>query len=139
MGAPVNDYQTIGGRLKIVRGGKTQKEFALELDISAPSLQKYELDESVPGGLALAKLAEKGINVNWILTGKGSMHILLPDDRLLQELAFKVFVATREKDDVSEVKRAKLLTRAYRIAMDDGLKAAEEYVDKMVDVLEYYS
>jgi transcriptional regulator with XRE-family HTH domain len=122
-----------------VRGGKTQKEFALELDISAPSLQKYELDESVPGGLALAKLAEKGINVNWILTGKGSMHILLPDDRLLQELAFKVFVATREKDDVSEVKRAKLLTRAYRIAMDDGLKAAEEYVDKMVDVLEYYS
>lgn len=139
MGAPVNDDQTIGGRLKIVRGGKTQKEFALELDISAPSLQKYELDESVPGGLALAKLAEKGINVNWILTGKGSMHILLPDDRLLQELAFKVFVATRGKEDVSEVKRAKLLTRAYRIAMDDGLKAAEEYVDKMVDVLEYYS
>ncbi|MDD2366095.1 MAG: helix-turn-helix transcriptional regulator [Desulfuromonadaceae bacterium] len=135
----MNDDQTIGGRLKIVRGGKTQKEFALELDISAPSLQKYELDESVPGGLALAKLAEKGINVNWILTGKGSMHILLPDDRLLQELAFKVFVATRGKDDVSEVKRAKLLTRAYRIAMDDGLKAAEEYVDKMVDVLEYYS
>lgn len=139
MGAPVNDDQTIGGRLKIVRDGKTQKEFALELDISAPSLQKYELDESVPGGLALAKLAEKGINVNWILTGKGSMHILLPDDRLLQELAFKVFVATRGKEDVSEVKRAKLLTRAYRIAMDDGLKAAEEYVDKMVDVLEYYS
>ena len=123
----------------MVRGEKTQKEFAQELDISAPSLQKYELDESVPGGLALAKLAEKGINVNWILTGKGSIHILLPDDRLLQELAFNVFVATRGKDDVSEVKRAKLLTRAYRIAMDDGLKAAEEYVDKMVDVLEYYS
>lgn len=133
------DDQTIGGRLKIVRGGKTQKEFAQELDISAPSLQKYELNESVPGGLALAKLSEKGIDVNWILTGKGSMHILLPDDRLLQELAFKVFVATRGKEDVSEVRRAKLLTRAYRIALNDGLEAAEEYVDKMVDVLEYYS
>lgn len=133
------DDQTIGGRLKIVRGGKTQKEFAQELDISAPSLQKYELNESVPGGLALAKLSEKGIDVNWILTGKGSMHILLPDDRLLQELAFKVFVATRSKEDVSEVRRAKLLTRAYRIALNDGLEAAEEYVDKMVDVLEYYS
>lgn len=133
------DDQTIGGRLKIVRGGKTQKEFAQELDISAPSLQKYELNESIPGGLALAKLSEKGIDVNWILTGKGSMHILLPDDRLLQELAFKVFVATRGKEDVSEVRRAKLLTRAYRIALNDGLKAAEEYVDKMLDVLEYYS
>lgn len=133
------DDQTIGGRLKIVRGGKTQKEFAQELDISAPSLQKYELNESVPGGLALAKLSEKGIDVNWILTGKGSMHILLPDDRLLQELAFKVFVATRGKEDVSEVRRAKLLTRAYRIALNDGLEAAEEYVDKMVEVLEFYS
>jgi transcriptional regulator with XRE-family HTH domain len=135
----VIDDQTIGGRLKIVRGGKTQKEFAQELDISAPSLQKYELNESVPGGLALAKLAEKGVNVNWILTGKGSMHVMLPDDRLLQELAFKVFVATRGKEDVSEVRRAKLLTRAYRIALNDGLEAAEEYVDKMVGVLEYYS
>lgn len=133
------DDSTIGGRLKIVRGGKTQKEFAQELDISAPSLQKYELNESVPGGLALAKLSEKGIDVNWILTGKGSMHILLPDDRLLQELAFKVFVATRGKEDVSEARRAKLLTRAYRIALNEGLEAAEGYVDKMVDVLEYYS
>ena len=67
------------------------------------------------------------------------MHILLPDDRLLQELAFKVFVATRGKEDVSEVRRAKLLTRAYRIALDDGLEAAGEYVDKMVEVLEFYS
>ena len=133
------DSRTIGGRLKIVRGGKTQKEFAQELDISAPSLQKYELNESVPGGLALAKLVEKGINVNWILTGKGSMYVLLPDDQLLQQLAYKVFVATRGKEDVSEVKRSKLLTRAYRIALSDGLEAAEEHVDKMVEVLEYYS
>lgn len=123
----------------MARGGKTQKEFAQELDISAPSLQKYEPNESVPGGLALAKLAEKGVNVNWILTGKGSMHILLPDDRLLQEIAFKVFVATRGKEDVSEVRRSKLLMRAYRIALNDGLEAADEYVDKMVEVLEFYS
>lgn len=135
----MSDEQTIGGRLKMVRGGRTQKEFAQEFDISAPSLQKYELDESVPGGLALAKLAENGINVNWILTGKGSIHILLPDDRLLQELAFKVFVVTRGKEDVSEVKRSKLLTKAYRIAITEGLEAAEEYVDKMLEVLEFYS
>lgn len=67
------------------------------------------------------------------------MHILPPDDRLLQELSFKVFLATRGKEDVSEVRRAKLLARVYRIALNDGLEAAEEYVDKMVDVLEYYS
>lgn len=135
-----DDFQTIGGRLKVVRGSKTQKEFAQELDISAPSLQKYELNESVPGGLALAKLVGKGINVNWILTGNGSMYIVLPDDRLLQQMAFKVFVATRGKEeDVSEVRRSKLLARAYRIALNDGLEAAEGYVDKMLETLEYYS
>ena len=37
------------------------------------------------------------------------------------------------------MRRAKLLTRAYRIALNDGLEAAEEYVDKMVEVLEFYS
>jgi transcriptional regulator with XRE-family HTH domain len=133
------DDQTIGQRLKWVRGSRTQVEFAQELDISTPALQKYELNESVPGGLALAKLAEKEINVNWILTGKGSMYVLLPDDRLLQQLAFKVFVATRGKEDVPEGRRAKLLTRAYRIALNDGLEAAEKYVDEMVEILEYYS
>jgi len=134
----MNEYQTIGKRLKIVRGIKTQKEFAQELAISAPSLQKYELDESVPGGLALTKLVEKGINVNWILTGQGSIYSLYPDDCPFQELAIKVFAAIHGKDDVPEARRAKLLTRAYQIASDDGLKAAEDYIDKMVDVLEYY-
>ena len=126
--------------LKMVRGMRTQKEFALELGITTPSLQKYELDESVPGGLALAKLSEKEINVNWVLTGKGSVHILLPDDRLLQETAFKVLTATRGKEEAtSDMRRSKLLVRAYRIALNDGLEEAKEYVDKMVEMLEYYS
>lgn len=133
------DDSSIGGRLKLVRGATTQKEFAQELGISAASLQKYELNQSIPGGLALAKLTEKQININWMLTGRGSMYISLPDDRLLQELAFKVFTATRGKEHVPEVRRAKLLTRAYRIALDEGLKAAQEYVDKVVDVLEHYT
>lgn len=131
--------QTIGARLKRVRGGKTQKEFAQELEISAPSLQKYELNEAVPGGGALAKLSENGINVNWILTGKGSMYIILPDERLLQQLSFKVFRATRELVEESDVRKSKLMVRAYRIALNDGLKAAEDYVDEMVKIFEYYS
>ncbi|HEX2769803.1 MAG TPA: helix-turn-helix transcriptional regulator [Geobacteraceae bacterium] len=133
-----DNYQTIGARLKTVRKEMTQKEFARELDISAPALQKYELNESVPGGLALAKLVEKGINVNWILKGEGLMYIQLPDDRILQELVCKVFMACRDKEDVSDMQRAKLLTRAYGIALNDGLEAALEYVYKMAEELDYY-
>jgi len=133
-----DNYQTIGARLKTVRKEMTQKEFARELDISAPALQKYELNESVPGGLALAKLVEKGINVNWILKGEGLMYIQLPNDRILQELVCKVFTACRDKEDVSDMQRAKLLTRAYGIALNDGLETALEYVDKMAEELRYY-
>jgi hypothetical protein len=67
------------------------------------------------------------------------MYILLPDERLLQQLSFKVFSATRKEEEVSDVKKSKLMVRAYRIALDDGLKAAEKYVDEMVKVFEYYS
>ena len=133
------DDSTIGARLKILRGTNTQKEFAQELDISAAALQKYELNESIPGGLVLKKLGEKGINIWWVLSGKGSMYQLIPDDRLLQEVSQKIYVATSGKEHVSAVRVSKLLVRAYRVALEDGLKAAEEYVDKMVEVLEYYT
>ena len=133
-----DNYQTIGARLKTVRKEMTQKEFARELDISAAALQKYELNESVPGGLALAKLVEKGINVNWILKGEGLMYIQMPEEGILHELFCKVFSACRDKEGVSDKQRAKLLTRAYAIALNDGLEAALGYVDKMAEELGYY-
>ncbi|HTP64937.1 MAG TPA: helix-turn-helix transcriptional regulator [Geobacteraceae bacterium] len=133
-----DNYQTIGARLKTVRKEMTQKEFARELDISAAALQKYELNESVPGGLALAKLVEKGINVNWILKGEGLMYIQVPEEGILHELFCKVFSACCDKEGVTDMQRAKLLTRAYGIALNDGLEAALGYVDKMAEELGYY-
>jgi hypothetical protein len=59
-------------------------------------------------------------------------------DRILRELVCKVFMACRDKEDVSDMQRAKLLTRAYGIALNEGLEAALEYVDKMAEELDYY-
>jgi hypothetical protein len=36
------------------------------------------------------------------------------------------------------MQRAKLLTRAYAIGLNDGLEAALGYVDKMAEELGYY-
>lgn len=132
------NYETIGERLKAVRKDLTQKEFARELGISAAALQKYEQNESIPGGLALAKLVEKGINVNWILKGEGLRYIQLADERILQKLVCKVFSKCCDKKDVSDMQRAKLLTKAYKIALCDGLETALEYVDGMAEELGYY-
>jgi len=40
--------------------------------VSFAAIQKYEAGQSVPGGQVLAALAEKGWNVNWVLTGQGA-------------------------------------------------------------------
>lgn len=76
--------ESIGDRLRAVRGGMSQDEFAVKLGVHKETIGKYERDKVVPGGDVLARLHEAfGVNINWLLTGKGSRaaeqpHHLLP-------------------------------------------------------------
>ena len=65
-------------RLKTLRElvGKDQKDMADALKISFRSWQDYELGKSVPGGKVFEALAFLGYNVNWVLTGEGSMKTM---------------------------------------------------------------
>ena len=66
------DLRAIGRRIRQLRGGATQEEFARALRISQAQLSKYELGQSAPPLGVLAKLAERlDKSVDWILTGKG--------------------------------------------------------------------
>jgi SOS-response transcriptional repressor LexA len=51
-------------------------KFAKSLDLDLPALRKYLLDERKPGAETQSKLAVQGCNLNWLLTGKGSMRDL---------------------------------------------------------------
>lgn len=66
---------TLSARLKIAREalGKTQKEMSSLLDLSANGWQPYERGTSIPGGKVIEGLAKLGLNLNWIMTGKGEM------------------------------------------------------------------
>lgn len=77
----------IGQRLREARKalGLTQKA----LSMPTPSIKDYESGKSVPGGLALMKFADMGININWLLTGKGVG--LLPHDKKDCEQLLKAF------------------------------------------------
>jgi len=69
---------TIGKRIKEYRDliGKSQKEFAEALGVSAQLLQQYEYDKSKPGSPFLAKLRKSfDIDLNWLLTGTGEITI----------------------------------------------------------------
>lgn len=64
-------------RIKIAREslGLNQKEIAQKLDIAYRSWQGYEDGDNIPGGKALGNIASMGINLNWLLTGKGVMAL----------------------------------------------------------------
>jgi len=66
----------LADRLKELRRllGYSQREMAGFLEINAQSWQGYEAGSSVPGGKSLEALAQKGFNINWLLTGVGSIY-----------------------------------------------------------------
>jgi transcriptional regulator with XRE-family HTH domain len=68
---------SIGSRLKQWRTAVnlTQEEVAERSGIPLSTYKKYEGDNRVPGGEALADLANIGPNPHWILTGRGDMCV----------------------------------------------------------------
>ncbi|ATG89100.1 helix-turn-helix domain-containing protein [Methylomonas koyamae] len=66
---------TIGGRIKQWRAekGLKQDEASSLLGIPYSTYQKYEINDKKPGAYALEAFANVGININWLLTGIGSM------------------------------------------------------------------
>ena len=65
------DLQSVGQRVRQLRGAATQEEFARAMKISQAQLSKYELGQSALPLSLLAKLAERsGRTTDWILTGK---------------------------------------------------------------------
>lgn len=59
--------------------GMTQDQFAAHSGISKTTLVGYEVGQRKPGADALAALARTGVNVNWLLTGEGSMRPAAPE------------------------------------------------------------
>ena len=65
------DLRGVGARIRQLRGGITQEEFADVLGISQAQLSKYELGQSAPPLGVLIRLADKcGKSTDWILTGR---------------------------------------------------------------------
>ncbi len=65
------DLRGIGGRIRELRAGTTQEEFASVLGISQAQLSKYELGQSAPPLGVLIRVAEKYYkSTDWILTGR---------------------------------------------------------------------
>lgn len=73
-----------GFRLKTWRKklGMTQAQFSEKTEIHLAQIKKYETDASLPSGEIMAKIAETGVNLNWLLTGQGYMVLNLDEERV---------------------------------------------------------
>lgn len=66
---------TIGARIRIVRGQESQEAFASSLGISKGSLGFYERDENLPNAAIIAKIcSQKGVSANWLILGQGTAY-----------------------------------------------------------------
>ena len=65
---------SVSKRLQKLRGRKTLSEFARENQTSPQNIHNYERGRN-PSADFLAALASQGININWVLTGEGSIYL----------------------------------------------------------------
>lgn len=67
--------ETIGTRIRDLRGTQTQAEFATQLMVSKNTIGMYERGERRPEAEVLARMHEVlGVDINWLLTGSGRMR-----------------------------------------------------------------
>lgn len=60
----------IGLRVKSVRGGMAQRDFAARLGISNGGISQIESGKAMPGGDFLLRIHQEfGVDVTWLLTG----------------------------------------------------------------------
>jgi transcriptional regulator with XRE-family HTH domain len=71
----VNDsLKNISQRILLLIGAQKQKDFAILYNESPARINNYLGGDRIPAADFLKKLADKGVNVNWLLTGKGTIY-----------------------------------------------------------------
>ena len=73
-------------RQMIKEHGITQREFCVRTGISNGHLSKVLTGNAIPSGAMLISIANKGYDVNWILSGSSSKDILEERDKEMGKL-----------------------------------------------------
>ena len=89
----------IGERFKLIRRelNLTQKAFGDLLGIPLTTVSKYETGTNKPSSDILSKLSELNININWLLTGNGSMFLEQDKEYTIDKTAVNMLGETEVK------------------------------------------
>jgi transcriptional regulator with XRE-family HTH domain len=115
--------ETIGDRIRRVRGALSQDEFAAQLGISKSAVGKYERGERQPDSDALRSLRDvRGVDINWLLTGEG----VAPGEAMRSAAEIDARLVGLALEQVSAAYKECGYTVSLR---DQGAKAAEIAAD----------
>ena len=112
---------TLGDRIKKLRGSLTQRQFAEKIGIPATTLGNYEKNKCELNFATIDLFTRTfGINTDWLIFGRGPMH---PSDTLLDHQE----VVTRPQTMVSETcaRCAKLEAKLEKMEEERRELAAE--------------
>lgn len=111
--------------------GHSQIDMAVRVGVTRNTWQRYEKGE-LPNGETLQRLADQGVNVQWLLTGQGPMMMGAPAVQM-EPRAEPDAAPARELDDELMARVVDTIVRAYKDAgvalapMDLGRLAGMHY------------
>jgi len=103
-------------QLSIIKGERSQKEFAKWIGIPVTTINGYFTGFRCAGIEFLEKLANKGININWFLTGNGPVFVNYPENAIYSPEE-QVFLYTLETEEEGVTNKEEAI-KAFRQLRD---------------------
>lgn len=117
--------ETVGSRMRFLRGTVSQDEFASHLGVHKETIGKYERDKISPGADVLTRLRlERQVDINWLLTGDGSAFANstadIDADALAGALTAVDELLAQRQAALPRDKKAKLVALVYKQLVRSG-------------------
>ena len=114
----------VGERLRQIRGGMSQEEFASRLQVSKRTIINYEGGQRFPEANVLRALSKEfAVDLDWVFSGLGSMRSKLALHRMVSD-AFDRFTNSLRPDELENaLTRFVLLYKLRQVRLPDWLFA----------------
>ncbi|MBC7908372.1 MAG: helix-turn-helix transcriptional regulator [Rhodospirillaceae bacterium] len=114
--------ETVGARMRRLRGTVSQDEYAAQLGVHKETIGKYERDKILPGADVLTRLRQdKQVDINWLLTGQGDRDVPartssadIDADALAGALTAVEELLHQRQAALTQDKKAKLVALVYK-------------------------
>ncbi len=131
---------SIGERLRQLRGGISQLDFATKIGVNKELIGKYERGLNVPGGDILSRIHDAtGVSLDWLISGKGNMLYNQPlsqrgsVNEVLLELVIQQVEQALEQSEVTltRKKKVKLIAIIYELIINEDNESKDMPIDQI--------